>query len=167
MVLDFLDHLETERGNSPRSRNSSGCSSPESIEAPMLPCFPIAPASPCCAPGSSINCASPAERPRSASLHLRPGGSRLTRLRIVKGLPGSTGISIHSSRELIDYGNAPLMNNLREYGNSRRLDNPWQSAVVPCYEVGHYPVRPTLRSAFLLRRLGLFRGSSVVVGRAH
>ena len=144
MVLDFLDHLETERGNSPRSRNlrltairsfmrssptcfsiarrpcsctardarsvssrsgrapqrSSGRGSLESIEAPVLPCFPIAPASPCRAPGLSINCASPAERPRRASPHLRPDGSRLTRYatrpRCICSSRESTSPSLHS-----------------------------------------------------------------------
>ena len=47
--------------------------------APDAPCFPIAPASPCRAPGSNINCASPAERPRSVTLRSRRGGSRPTR----------------------------------------------------------------------------------------
>ena len=45
---------------------------------PDAPCFPIARASPCHAPGSNINCASPAERPRSA-IHRSRRGSRPTR----------------------------------------------------------------------------------------
>ena len=69
--------VSSRSGRAPQ-RNCGG-GSPESMETPTPPCFPIARASPCRAPGSNINCASPAERPRSVTHRSRRGGSRPTR----------------------------------------------------------------------------------------
>ena len=69
--------VSSRSGRAPQ-RNSGG-GSPESIEAPTLRCFPIAQASPCRAPGSNINCALPAERPRTVTPRSRRDGSRPTR----------------------------------------------------------------------------------------
>ena len=60
-------------------QRSSGHGFPESIEAPTPPYSPIERASPCRAPESSTNCASPVERRRSIIPRSRRNGSRLTR----------------------------------------------------------------------------------------
>ena len=70
---------------------------PRMMETPTPPCFPIARASPCRAPGSNINYASPAEMPPSVTRRWQRAGSRparwATRPRCICSSPESTSPS--------------------------------------------------------------------------